>query len=124
MSVSDSLQVSVDVKNTGDVSGDEVVQLYIRDLVGSVTRPVKELRGFEKVTLEPGETKTVSFTLTPNDLAMYDIDMNRVFEPGDFKVFVGTNSEEVLERNTLLSGSKYTHFKEYIYCIDLFAIND
>ena len=120
----DSSQVSVDVKNTGDVSGDEVVQLYIRDLVGSVTRPVKELRGFEKVTLEPGETKTVSFTLTPNDLAMYDIDMNRVVEPGDFKVFVGTNSEGVLERNTLLSGSKYTHFKEIIYCIDLFAIND
>jgi len=97
ISVSDSLQVSVDVNNTGDVAGDEVVQFYIRDLVGSVTRPVKELRGFEKVNLEPGETKTVAFTLTPDDLAMYDVDMNYVVEPGDFKVFVGTNSEDVLE---------------------------
>ena len=87
----------MDAKNTGDVSGDEVVQLYIRDLVGSVTRPVKELRDFERVPLEPGETKTVAFILTPDDLAMYDVDMNRVVEPGDFKVFVGTNSEEVLE---------------------------
>lgn len=99
MSVSDSLLVSVDVTNTGDVAGNEVVQLYIRDLVGSITRPVKELRGFEKVNLEPGETKTVSFTLIPNDLAMYDIDMNRVVEPGDFKVIVGKNSEEVWEEN-------------------------
>jgi len=97
VSVSDSLQVSVDVTNTGDVAGNEVVQLYIRDLVGSVTSAVKELRGFDKVNLEPGETKTVSFTLTPDDLAMYDIDMNRVVEPGEFKVFVGTNSEDVLE---------------------------
>lgn len=97
ISASDSLQVSVDVTNTGDIAGEEVVQLYIRDLVGSVTRPVKELRGFDKVNLQPGETKRVNFTITPDDLAMYDVDMNWVVEPGDFKVFVGRHSEDLLE---------------------------
>ncbi|NBC64091.1 MAG: glycosyl hydrolase [Bacteroidetes bacterium] len=97
MSASDTLQVSVDVTNTGDVAGAEIVQLYIRDLVGSVTRPVKELRGFDKVDLDPGETKNVSFILTSEDLAMYDVDMNWVVEPGAFKVFVGRNSEDLLE---------------------------
>lgn len=97
MSASDTLRVSVDVTNTGDVAGEEIVQLYIRDLVGSVTPPVKELRGFDKVDLDPGETKTISFSLTREDLAMYDVDMNWVVEPGDFKVFVGRNSEDLLE---------------------------
>ena len=97
ISASESLQVSVDVTNTGDIAGDEVVQLYIRDLVGSVTRPVKELRGFDKVNLQPGETKIVNFTITPDDLTMYDVGMNRVVEPGDFKVFVGRHSEDLLE---------------------------
>ena len=93
----ESLKVSVDVKNTGPLEGKEVVQLYIRDLVGSVTRPVKELKDFSKISLKPGETKRVEFTITPDKLKFYDINMNYVVEPGDFKVFVGTNSRDVKE---------------------------
>jgi beta-glucosidase len=70
-----------------------VVQLYVRDDVGSVTRPVRELRGFRKVSLEPGQSETVRFTLTPADLAFYDLRMVRVVEPGTFTVFVGGSSE-------------------------------
>ena len=93
----ESLIVTVDVKNSGKVEGKEVVQLYIRDLVGSVTRPVKELKDFVKISLKPGETKKVEFTITPEKLKFYDINMNHVVEPGDFKVFVGTNSVDVKE---------------------------
>lgn len=93
----ESLKVSVDVKNIGSREGKEVVQLYIRDLVGSVTRPVKELKDFTKISLKPGETKHVEFTITPDKLKFYDINMNYVVEPGDFKVFVGTNSVDVKE---------------------------
>ncbi|MBI5808639.1 MAG: glycoside hydrolase family 3 C-terminal domain-containing protein [Ignavibacteriales bacterium] len=93
----ESLKISVDVKNTGSREGKEVVQLYIRDLVGSVTRPVKELKDFTKISLKPGETKHVEFTITPDKLKFYDINMNYVVEPGDFKVFVGTNSIDVKE---------------------------
>lgn len=93
----ESLKVSVDVKNTGSREGKEVVQLYIRDLVGSVTRPVKELKDFTKISLKPGETKHVEFTITPDKLKFYDINMNYVVEPGDFKVFVGSNSVDVKE---------------------------
>lgn len=93
----ESLKVSVNVKNTGKYEGKEVAQLYIRDLVGSVTRPVKELKDFAKISLKPGETKTVEFTITPEKLKFHDINMNYIVEPGDFKVFVGTNSEEVKE---------------------------
>lgn len=93
----ESLKVSIDVKNTGKYEGAEIVQLYIRDLVGSVTRPVKELKDFVKINLKPGETKRVEFTITPEKLKFYDINMNYVIEPGDFKVFVGKNSVDVLE---------------------------
>jgi beta-glucosidase len=91
------LEVRVDVKNTGQVAGTETVQLYIRDLVGSVTRPVKELKGFKKVTLKAGEVQTVSFTLTPEDLSFYNRDGKWGTEPGKFKVFVGTNSQNTIE---------------------------
>jgi len=91
------LTVSVEVTNSGNYDGAEVVQLYIRDLVGSVTRPVKELKGFQKVFLKKGETRTVEFTLTEKDLRFYNSDLKYVSEPGDFKVFVGTNSDDVLE---------------------------
>jgi len=93
----ESLKVSVDVKNSGSMDGEEVVQLYIRDLVGSVTRPVKELKDFTKIFLKAGESKRVKFTITPEKLKFYDINMNFVVEPGDFKVFVGTNSVDVKE---------------------------
>jgi beta-glucosidase len=82
------------VTNTGPRRGDEVVQLYIRDLVSSVTRPVKELKGFRRLTLEPGETTTVSFDVTPDSLAFYDIDMVFRVEPGDFRMMVGSSSRD------------------------------
>lgn len=93
----ESLKVSVNVKNSGSIDGEEVVQLYIRDLVGSVTRPVKELKDFSKIFLKAGETKKVEFAITPEKLKFYNINMKFVVEPGDFKVFVGTNSEDVKE---------------------------
>lgn len=89
----EKLKVSVDVKNTGNYDGQEVVQLYIRDLVGSVTRPMKELKGFEKITLKIGETKSVSFEISSEDLKFYNIDMKNVAEAGNFEVFVGGNSD-------------------------------
>ncbi|WPO36001.1 beta-glucosidase BglX [Flammeovirgaceae bacterium SG7u.111] len=90
------LTVSVTLKNTGDFDGEEVVQLYIRDLVGSVTRPVKELKGFEKVLLKKGETKTISFEIGKEELSFYNYDLDFVQEPGEFEVFVGGNSADVL----------------------------
>jgi beta-glucosidase len=93
----DSLIVSVTVKNTGNYDGEEVVQLYIRDLVGSVTRPVKELKGFKKIMLKRGEEKTVSFTIHETDLRFTAADMKFKSEPGMFKVFVGNNSVDVIE---------------------------
>jgi len=91
------IKVSVEVTNSGDFDGAEVVQLYIRDIVGSVTRPVKELKGFQKVFLKKGETRTIEFTLTEKDLRFYNSDLQFVSEPGDFKVFVGTSSAKTLE---------------------------
>jgi len=91
------LTASVTVTNTGDKNGKEVVQLYIRDLVGSSTRPVKELKGFQKIELKAGESKTVSFDITVNDLKYYNYDLKYVAEPGDFKVFIGGNSRDVKE---------------------------
>ncbi|TQM12478.1 beta-glucosidase [Pseudoxanthomonas sp. 3HH-4] len=86
-------QVSVRVTNTGKRAGDEVVQLYVRDDVATITRPVKQLRGFQRVSLQPGESKTVTFTLGFDDLAMYDARMQQVVEPGTFTVFVGGSSD-------------------------------
>lgn len=91
-----SIQVSVDVTNSGSFDGKEVVQLYVRDLVGSVTRPVKELKGFQKVEIKKGETKTVMFKLTENDLRFYNSNLDFVSEPGAFQVFVGTDSNASL----------------------------
>lgn len=91
-----TLTASVNVTNTGKYAGAEVAQLYIRDKVGSVTRPVKELKGFERIFLQPGETKTVTFNLPVSDLAFWNIDMKRAVEPGEFTLWIGTNSEEGL----------------------------
>ncbi len=89
------LTASVTVTNTGTVAGQEVVQMYIRDLVGSITRPVQELKGFEKISLQPGETKTVSFYITPELLKFYNYNLEYVVEPGDFEVQIGGNSRDV-----------------------------
>lgn len=87
--------VSVNVTNSGDMAGDEIVQMYIRDEISSVTRPVKELKGFERVSLQPGETKTVSFPITKEALQFYNRDMKRVVEPGEFSIMVGNSSQNV-----------------------------
>jgi beta-glucosidase len=97
MEAGDSVVVSVVVKNTGNCQGEEVVQLYIRDEVGSVTRPVKELKGFQRISLAPGQSQRVSFTLTPEQLKFYDCSMRWSVEPGKFKVYVGPDSAEGLE---------------------------
>ena len=93
--VGDTVTVSVDVTNTGKVRGDEVVQLYLHDEFASVSRPIKELKGFKRVTLDPGETATVSFSLTAADMEMLDEGMRRVIEPGDFRVMIGASSEDI-----------------------------
>ncbi len=85
-------RVLVDVKNTGKMAGTETVQMYIRDLVSSVTRPVRELKGFKKILLQPGEKKTVALDITPESLAFYDINKKFVVEPGDFEIMVGNSS--------------------------------
>jgi beta-glucosidase len=91
------VKISADITNSGPLPGHEVVQLYIRDLVGSVTRPVKELKGFKRIYLQSGQTKTVTFDLPTSELGFYDIHMQYAVEPGDFKVWVGCNSSEGLE---------------------------
>jgi beta-glucosidase len=92
------LTVTCKVTNTGKMAGAETVQLYIRDWVGSITRPVKELKGFQKIFLQPGESKEVSFTLTTDQLGFYKSDLTFGAEPGDFSVFVGSNSRDVKEQ--------------------------
>jgi beta-glucosidase len=89
-----STKVLVDLKNTGHRAGTEVVQIYVRDRVSSVTRPVKELKGFARVSLPPGETKTVALEITPESLAFYDLKMKYVVEPGEFEILVGNSSRD------------------------------
>ena len=91
------ITASITVTNTGNYDGEEVVQLYIRDMVGSIARPVKELKGFQKIMLKKGESKEVSFTVTVNDLKFYNSDLKYAAEPGDFKLFIGGNSRDVKE---------------------------
>ena len=90
-----TLDINVSVINSGNYDGDEVVQLYIRDLVGKVVRPVKELKGFQKLYLKKGKTKTVNFKLTPEDLKFYDEDLNYDWEAGEFDIMIGTCSADV-----------------------------
>jgi beta-glucosidase len=85
-------KVSVTVTNTGTRAGDEIVQLYIRDLVSSVTRPIKELKNFKRVSLKPGESKTIEFVITPDKLSFLDLNMKSVVEPGWFDIMVGPSS--------------------------------
>jgi beta-glucosidase len=88
-------RVQVDVRNTGRRAGDEVVQLYVHDDEASVTRPVLELKRFERVTLKPGERRTVTFELRPDDLALWDMRMKRVVEPGAFTIYAGASSVDL-----------------------------
>jgi beta-glucosidase len=100
----ESLTVTVDITNTGTHAGTEVAQLYLRDDAASVTRPVRELRGFRRVTLQPSEKQTLTFRLGPDDLAFYDRDMRRVVEPGGFTVWAGGSSAATLETRFTVTG--------------------
>jgi beta-glucosidase len=97
LAVNGTLEISFDLTNTGKYDGTEVVQLYVQDKVGSITRPVKELKGFRRIPLKQGETKTVSFSLPVEELAFWNIDRQRVVEPGEFNLWVGPNSAEGLQ---------------------------
>ena len=100
----DSVTVSVDVTNTGQRPGDEVIQLYIRDDISSVTRPVKELKGFARVTLAPGEKRAVLFQVTPAELQFFGVDMKRIVEPGTFTIMVGPNSIDLKQVTLTVAG--------------------
>src|SRR6266478_3717242 len=91
------LTASVDVENVGSRAGDEVVQLYIRDVAASMTRPVKELKGFQRITLQPGERRHVEFVLDADRLGFWNREMRFVVEPSEFKVMVGSSSEDLVE---------------------------
>lgn len=93
-----TLKAGITVTNSGKYNGTEVVQLYIRDLVGTVTRPVKELKGFQKIELKAGETKTVTFNITPEDLKFYNYNLKYDWEPGEFEIMIGSNSRDVKKK--------------------------
>jgi len=99
----ETVTVKVDVTNTGKYAGDEIVQLYIRDRVSSVTRPVKELKGFKRISLKPGETKSVALKITPEHLAFHNIDVKFVVEPGEFEIMVGNSSRDADLLKTVLT---------------------
>jgi len=101
-----STRVLVDVKNTGKRAGTEVVQLYVRDCVSSVTRPVKELKGFQKIVLRPDESRTVALELTPESLAFYDVHMKYTVEPGEFEIMVGNSSRDSDLQKVILTVTK------------------
>jgi beta-glucosidase len=99
-------QVLVDVTNTGKRAGTDVVQMYVRDRVSSVTRPIKELKGFQKISLQPGERQTVALDITPDSLGFYDINMKHVVECGEFEIMVGNSSRDEDLRTVLLIVAK------------------
>jgi beta-glucosidase len=98
-------RIAVDVANTGSRSGDEVVQLYVHDDEASVTRPVLELKRFQRLTLQPGERRTITFELTPDDLALWNPEMKHVVEPGTFTISAGPNSVELKTARLTVTGS-------------------
>lgn len=103
MSVNDKIRVSVNVTNTGGAAGEEVVQLYLHDVVASVSRPVKELKGFKKISLQPGEMKEVDFDISVEDLKYYNHKMKWTTDPGEFQLFIGGNSRDLLQTSFMLT---------------------
>jgi len=99
----DQIKIGVNVSNTGDMDGEEVVHLYVQDKVGTITRPVKELKGFQKVMIKKGESKILNFTLTKDDLAFYHPDLKKYFEPGEFTISVGGNSAETIFKTDIVN---------------------
>jgi beta-glucosidase len=110
------VDISLKVANTGSVVGDEVVQLYIRDEFASAPRPVKELKGYARVTLQPGESKTVTFHLPVDQLAFYDNDLNLVLEPGRILVMLGSSSDDIrLHGEFEITGTAIMPVKERVF---------
>ncbi len=97
----EAASVSFRLTNTGSRAGDEVVQLYLRDELASVARPVKELKGFQRIFLQPGETKDVRFEITPEMLSMLDLDLKKTIEPGNFRLMIGASSADIRLRGIL-----------------------
>ena len=93
------ITATINVKNTGSRDADEIVQLYIRDMVASISRPAKELKGFQRIHLAAGESREISFDITPEMLKFYNAELKHVIEPGDFQIMVGGNSKEVKTQN-------------------------
>ncbi|MEO5944917.1 MAG: glycoside hydrolase family 3 N-terminal domain-containing protein [Ferruginibacter sp.] len=104
--IGEPLTATVTIKNTGSREGEEIIQLYIRDITASIVRPVKELKGFTKIMLKAGESRTINIPVTPTDLSFYDGDGNLKLEPGKFSVFVGTNSRDVMQQDFEVSNEK------------------
>ena len=102
LSSSDTLRLEVDVENIGAVKGKEVIQVYLNDLISSVTTPIKELKGFQKIELDRGEKKTVEIKIPVNSLSLIDTDMQEIVEAGEFEVMVGNSSEHILLREKIL----------------------
>ena len=102
-----NVEVKADVTNTGSRTGDEVAQLYVTDMYASVKTRVMELKGFRRITIEPGQTHTVTFTLTPYDLSLLNVDMDRVVEPGDFKIMVGGMSPDFTAKDHIKDSLGY-----------------
>ena len=97
----DKIKISFEIKNTGSRAGDEVAQVYLRDQVASVARPVQALKGFERIYLEPGASKTIKLTLLPEDFEMLNTNMQTVIEPGDFIIMVGSSSRDIRLKKTV-----------------------
>jgi beta-glucosidase len=101
IAVNGTAEISVKVTNTGKVEGTEVAQMYLRDVVGSVTTAIKALKGFSRITLKPGESGTVKFIITPEQLSLWNREMKQVVEPGEFKVMIGSSSEDIRQTGSL-----------------------
>lgn len=111
-----TVDISLTVKNAGRLAGDEVVQFYVRDEYASMPRPVKELKGFTRVNLEPGESKQVTFHFPVNQMAFYDADLHLILEPGTFKVLIGSSSESIrLEGQFEVAGIQPVEIRERVF---------
>jgi beta-glucosidase len=99
----DTITVQIDITNSGKMKADEIIQLYLHEKISSVTRPVKELKNFTRITLKPGETKTVSFKIDPSKLKFWNVDMKFAAEPGDYEVMIGRSSEDYLKAEFVLN---------------------
>ena len=112
----EKVEVSFKLKNCGSVAGDEVAQLYVRDEFACMPRPVKELKGYVRLFLQPGETRKVTFALPVDQLAFYDVDLNLVLEPGKIQIMVGSSSEDIRLRGELeITGARIIPVKERVF---------